>query len=446
MREEALRHPILVVDDEPDILDSLSIIFKSRDFSVITAASGREALERFSAEPVPVIVCDNSLPDTLGIDLLKEFRGILPEVQMIMVTGKGTIDMAVSAMKAGVFDFITKPVDPERLIQLVMKAGELYGALSDRRTLMEEVRRMTDQDIVGKHPSVMSLLRLINTVAPTDSTVLIEGESGTGKELVARLIHKRSRRSKGPFVPVDCGAIPEGLVESELFGHEKGAFTGAVSTKQGKFERASGGSLFLDEITNLPVSSQAKILRALQETVVERVGGHKPIPVNIRLVAATNVLLKEAVEEKNFREDLYYRLNIVKVKIPPLRERKSDILALCMHFIEKHRDRVGSPVNSISKEALKVLMEYSWPGNIRELENTMEHALIMAQSPQVMPHDLPPLEGGHGSVSRLDEAEKELLLKAIKDSGGNKYRAAKLLGIPRSSLYSKLKKFGLSDI
>lgn len=446
MNENTLDHSILLVDDEPDILDSLSIIFKSRKFKVITAASGKEAMERFSTEPVPVIVCDNSLPDTQGIDLLKEFRGILPEVQMIMVTGKGTIDIAVSAMKAGMFDFITKPVDPEHLVQLVRRAEQLYHALADRRTLMEEVQRMTDQEIIGKHPAVKSLLRLINTVSPTDSTVLIEGESGTGKELVARLVHKRSRRSKGPFVAVDCGAIPEGLVESELFGHEKGAFTGAVSTKQGKFERASGGSLFLDEITNLPVSSQSKLLRALQETFIERVGGQKQIPVNIRLIAATNVPLKDAVKEKIFREDLYYRLNIVKVTIPPLRERKSDILALCMHFIEKHKDKVESPVTGISKEALKLLMDYSWPGNIRELENTIEHALVMAQSKQIMPHDLPPLEGGQGAVSRLDQAEKELLIRAIRDCDGNKYRAAKLLGIPRSSLYSKLRKFGLTDI
>lgn len=446
MTEKRQNQPVLIVDDEPEILESLSLIFKSRGFRVVTAASGREAITSFSDEPLPVIVCDNSLPDTQGIELLSEFRDILPEVQMIMVTGKGTIDIAVSAMKAGVFDFITKPVDPEHLVQLVMRASQLYHALADRRSLMEEVQRMTDREIIGKHSSIKSLLRLISTVAPKDSTVLIEGESGTGKELVARLIHKRSKRAKGPFVTVDCGAIPEGLVESELFGHEKGAFTGATSSTQGKFERANRGTLFLDEITNLPLTSQSKLLRALQEKIVERVGGQRTIPVDIRLIAATNMSLQEAVRDRNFREDLYYRLNIVRVKIPPLRERKSDILPLCLHFIEKHREKADSRATGVSKEALKILMDYSWPGNVRELENTVEHALIMSNSSQIIPHDLPLLEGTQGPVSRLDEAERDLLVKAIRDAGGNKYRAAKMLGIPRSSLYSKLKKFGLTGL
>jgi DNA-binding NtrC family response regulator len=355
---------ILIVDDETDVLESLSIIFESKGFRVNTAASGAEALELFSSEPVPVIVCDNSLPDALGMDLLKEFRSILPEVQMLMVTGKGTIDIAVQAMKAGFFDFVTKPVDPEHLVQLVLRAKQLYDALTDRKSLQETVDRMTDEGMVGKHPSVTGLLRLIGNVAPTDSTVLIEGESGTGKELVARLIHKKSSRSGGPFIPVDCGAIPEGLVESELFGHEKGAFTGATSSKPGKFERAHKGTLFLDEITNLPLASQAKILRALQETVIERVGGQRPVPVNIRLVAATNSSLQEALKEKRFREDLYYRLNIVKLRIPPLRERKSDILLLCIHFIEKHNERIKGPATGISNEVLKIFMEHprNWNG------------------------------------------------------------------------------------
>jgi|Deesub1362A_J573_1020465.scaffolds.fasta_scaffold00027_21 DNA-binding NtrC family response regulator len=446
MKTELQQPTVLVIDDEPEILESLSIIFTSRGFRVLTAASGRESIEVFSREPAPVVVCDNSLPDIQGIDLLREFRNVLPEVQVIIVTGKGTIDIAVSAMKAGVFDFITKPVDPEYLIQLAIRAGQLYDALTEKKTLKEEVERMTEQYIIGRHPSMKNLLRLIYTVAPTDSTVLIEGESGTGKELVARLIHKKSHRSRGPFTAVDCGAIPEGLVESELFGYERGAFTGAVSTKMGKFERANKGTLFLDEITSLPLSSQAKLLRALQEKVIERLGGQKQIPVDIRLIAATNIDLHEAVVNKHFREDLYYRLNIIKIKIPPLRERKSDIAPLCLHFIKKHGAKINSAVKGISKEALKVMMEYSWPGNVRELENAIEHALIMAGSSQIMPHDLPPLDDGQMTLSKLDEAEKNLILKAIKEAGGNKYKAAKILGIPRSSLYSKLKKFGLSKI
>lgn len=444
-KDNTYENSVLIVDDEPEILESLSMIFESRDHRVTMATTGMEALEVFSRDPVPVIICDNSLPDANGIDLLSEFRAILPEVQMIMITGKGTIDIAVSAMKAGLFDFITKPVEPEHLVQLTLRARELYDAYTDRKALQDDVERMTGQAIVGKHPSIQSLLRLVHAVAPRDSTVLIEGESGTGKEIVARLIHNKSQRSGGPFVAVDSGAIPEGLVESELFGHEKGAFTGAVNSRIGKFERANGGTLFLDEITNLNLASQAKILRALQEMVIERVGGQREIPIKIRLIAATNSSLKDALKEHRFREDLYYRLNIVRVRIPPLRDRKSDILALAVHFIEKHRERTKSQATGISKETLKALMEYSWPGNVRELENTIEHAMIMAGSSHIMPHDLPLLEGMHGPVSRLDEAEKNLLLKALKDAGGNKYRAAKMLGIPRSSLYSKLKKFDMRD-
>lgn len=442
MKKE-VRQSVLLVDDEPDVLESLSLVLEIKKFHVLRAKSGREALEVFSKEPVPVIICDNSLPDVKGIELLRDFRHILPDVQMIMVTGKGTIDIAVAAMKAGVFDFISKPVSPEHLVQLVNRARELYDALAEKTTLKADFERITEKFIIGNHPSVQNMLRLIHTVAPTDSTVLIEGESGTGKELVARMIHMKSGRSKGHFVAVDCGAIPEGLVESELFGYEKGAFTGAASAKPGKFERAHRGTLFLDEIASLPMPSQAKLLRALQEKVIERLGGAKEIPVDIRLVAASNVGLQDAVHEKAFRDDLYYRLNIVKIKIPALRERKSDILALSMHFMEKHGPRVNSQVTGISKEALKAMTEYSWPGNVRELENAVEHALVLARSPLIMPHDLPDFEEGHTAASALDEAERALIVKAIKDAGNNKYQAAKLLGIPRSSLYSKLKKFGI---
>jgi DNA-binding NtrC family response regulator len=443
-RKSEYMRSVLIVDDEPEILESLSMIFESKGFRVVTAASGREAMEFFTNDSLPVVVCDNSLPDTHGIDLLRNFKSIAPEVQMIMVTGKGTIDIAVSAMKTGVFDFITKPVEPEYLVQLVIRAGQLHDALTAKNTLQEEMDRITEKEVIGKHPSVKKLLGLVHTVAPTDSTVLIEGESGTGKEVVARLIHRKSHFSRGPFVAVDCGAIPEGLVESELFGHEKGSFTGAVSSRNGKFERANSGTLFLDEITNLPILAQAKLLRALQEKAIERVGGQRQIPVNIRLIAASNVSLHEAVKEKRFREDLYYRLNIIKITVPPLRERKGDILLLALHFIEKHGEKTKNPVRGVSKEALRVLMEYSWPGNIRELENSIEHALIMARSAEIMPQDLPDFEPSSVSISRLDEAEKDLIQRALKDSGGNKYRAAKILGIPRSSLYSKLKKLGIS--
>jgi two-component system response regulator AtoC len=444
---ESKERAVLVVDDEKDVLESLALIFQSNGFKVNVAPTGSDAVECFSREPVPVVVCDNMLPDIQGISLLDQFRGTLPEVQMIMVTGKGTIDIAVQAMKAGVFDFITKPVDPEHLIQLALRANQLYEALADRRNLIEEMRRITDHDIVGKHASMKKLLRLVNTVARTESAVLIEGESGTGKELVARLIHKSSKRSGKNFVPVDCGAIPEGLVESELFGHEKGSFTGASHARQGKFERANRGTLFLDEIANLPLASQSKLLRALQEKSIERVGGRRPIPVDIRLIAASNAPLQDSVKENRFREDLFYRLNVVVLRIPPLRERKSDILELAMKFIEKHRDKTSSPVTGIGRRTLNILMEHSWPGNVRELENTIEHAMVMSQNNVILPQALPPLEvHAQGNLSvRLDDSEKGLILRAMKETGGNKYRAARRLGIARSSLYSKLKKYGITN-
>lgn len=445
-RESIGKDTVFIVDDEPEVLDSLSVLFTSLGYRVQTAASGAEAVVAFEKEPQPVVICDYSLPDAKGTDLLRKFREVSPEVQMIVLTGKGTIDIAVSAMKAGVFDFLTKPVDPGHLLELTKRAGQLYSALAENRSLKEEVRRISENLIVGQHPLIQNLYRLIHTVAPTDATVLVEGESGTGKELVARLIHKRSPRADSPFVAVDCGAIPESLLESELFGYERGAFTGATSRKHGRFERANGGTLFLDEVTSLPLSSQAKLLRVLQDKMIERLGGNKAVPIDVRLIAATNLDLDETVANNEFREDLYYRLNIVKIKIPPLRERASDIPVLAEHFIQKHRAKVNSHVFGISKEALKALMEHTWPGNVRELENAIEHSLIMAKDSTIMIHDLPPLSDTQKSFSRLDEAERSLLIKAIKDAGGNKYKAAKILGIPRSSLYSKLQKHGLTKI
>ncbi|MBI4823205.1 MAG: sigma-54-dependent Fis family transcriptional regulator [Nitrospirae bacterium] len=440
---------VLIVDDEPEILESVALICNLKGFKTLTADSGAKAIDVFSNEPTPVIVCDNVLPDIEGVELLKEFRQIFPEVQMIMITGKGTISVAVSAMKAGVFDFITKPFDPEYLIQLILRAGELCFALTEKNALKEEFEKTTSEEMIGSHLAMKKLLGVISVVSPTESTVLIEGESGTGKELVARLIHKRSPRGLMPFIPVDCGAIPEGLVESELFGHEKGAFTGALSQKIGRFQRAEGGTLFLDEIGSLPLSSQAKLLRALQEKVIERVGGQKLIPIDVRFIAATNISLYEAVKKKRFREDLYYRLNVIRLEVPPLRERLSDIPALSMHFVQKHRSKTNSIVTDISKEALKVMMQHPWHGNIRELENVIEHALIMARAETIMPHDISSLLKDEGEEvegsSKLDDMERAMLLRAIKEAGGNKYRAAKILGIQRSSLYSKLKKFGIAE-
>ena len=436
---------ILLVDDESFILGSLSGILNGQ-FDVTTAEKGTEAIDIFKSSHFPLVISDLMLPDISGLDIITQVKAISPESQAIMISGQGTIDVAVEAMKRGAFDFVTKPFNSEHMIQLSLKAFKLYESLTENKRLKETIKNLAPSEFLGEHPSVKKLLDMVKTVARTESTVLLEGESGTGKEIISRMIHKNSSRVSGPFVAVNCGALPDGLVESELFGHEKGAFTGAHERLIGRFERAQKGTLFLDEINTLPLTSQAKLLRVIEERYIERLASEKSIDVNRRLVAASSQILWDAVEKKSFREDLYYRLKVIDIKIAPVRERVNDIPLLALHFMKKHNNKIKSTATGISSEALKAMMGYSWPGNVRELENAIEHAFIIAKGPSIMPDDLPIFNHApaNDKYSTLAEAERSIVIKALKDAGGNKYKAAKVLGIPRTSLYSKIKKFELT--
>jgi DNA-binding NtrC family response regulator len=367
-----------------------------------------------------------------------------------MVSGKGTIDFAVEAMKIGAFDFLTKPYAPSHLLQILERARTYYESLVENKQLKGEIRRLKkNYEIIGVHPKIKRINEIIENIAPSDSTVLIQGKSGTGKELVARAIHNRSLRADGPFQAVNCGVFTETLIENELFGHEKGAYTGAVQRGIGRVESSDGGTLFLDEIDTMPLASQVKLLRVLEERSFLRIGGTKPIHVDFRLIAATNTDLHEAVTQKLFRDDLYYRLNVITVTLPDLSERISDIPLLVSYFVERYKS--GSKVTSLAPATMDLLIRYPWPGNVRELVNTIEYGMVMAKGSQMMPTDLP--EAIQGRLTEefpireslsLKETERDLIVRTLKECHGNKHLAAKTLRIPRSTLYSKIHKHGIS--
>lgn len=443
---------VLLVDDEPLVLDSLcQLVRKNGRYEVDTAESGTRARELAASGQYGVIITDLRLADGTGIELLKTVKESTPETQVILVSGKGTIDQAVEAMKMGAFDFITKPYSPTHLLQILDRARSYASSLIENRNLKDEIRRLKkNYDIVGTHPKIQRIRDIIDNIAPSDSTVLIQGTSGTGKELVARAIHNGSGRADGPFQAVNCGVFTETLIENELFGHEKGAYTGAVQRAIGRVEAADGGTLFLDEIDTMPPSSQVKLLRVIEERCFQRIGGTKTIHADFRLIAAANVDLQEAVAAKRFRDDLFYRLNVITIALPELRERVSDIPLLVKHFLERFPGSAKALV--VSAEAMDLLMGYSWPGNVRELVNAVEYAVVMAKGQQIQPSDLPetvqhrllvPQHQGRDSFS-LRETERELILKALKECNGNKHLAAKVLKIPRSTLYSKMQKHGIA--
>jgi len=444
---------VLLVDDEPLVLDSLSEIVRREDkYHTDLAENGEIALSKIQQGSYAVIITDLMLKDITGIDLLKTVKSQTPETQVIMVSGKGTIDFAVEAMKMGAFDFMTKPYSPLHLLQILDRACAYNSSLIENKLLRGEIRRLKkNYDIVGTHAKIKRIRDIIENIAPSNSTVLIQGKSGTGKELVARAIHNQSLRADAPFQAVNCGVFTETLIENELFGHEKGAYTGAVQRTIGRVEAAAGGTLFLDEIDTMPVSSQVKLLRVLEERSFQRIGGNRAIHVDFRLIAATNVDLKEAVSKKLFRDDLYYRLNVITVILPELSERTTDIPLLVNHFIEHYRGR--GKARSVSPDAKDILLKYSWPGNVRELVNAIEYAMVMAKGAMITPADLPenilshPGEKysvkTHESSLSLKDTEKDLILKTLKDCQGNKHLAAKTLRIPRSTLYSKLQKHGI---
>jgi DNA-binding NtrC family response regulator len=448
---------ILIVDDEVSVRDSLRMIFK-KDYQVIMAGSAEEAIIKVKSEEPDLIFLDIIMPEKDGMQALKEIRGMHPQIPVIMLTATKTLKTAVEAMKLGAYDYITKPFDVEELKLIAQKALESRDLRRENRRLQGEVEeRYHFDNIIGKSKEMRDIYATIRQIAEKNSTVLIHGESGTGKELVARAIHYNSHRKNKPFVAVNCAAIPETLIESELFGHEKGAFTDAQNRRIGHFELADQGTLFLDEVSELILPTQAKILRALQERDFVRVGGGKTISVDVRLISATNKNLEEMMARGAFRSDLFYRINVVPLTIPPLRKRKEDILLLAKHFLDKH---AGVGKKKISPEAMDILIAYDWPGNVRELENIIERIVVLTTSDTITPDDVPSslktesrveliklgvLDGRISFEDAEKEFERDIIIEALKKSNFVQTRAADLLGISRRILKYKMDKYSIAE-
>jgi two-component system, NtrC family, response regulator len=448
---------VLVVDDEKNYLIVLEDLLLDEGYKVLTASTAVEALDIVSRATVDTVLSDIKMPGMSGIELLERITDSDPDLPVILMTAFAEVDQAVDAMKKGALDHIQKPFDNSQVKRAVARGVEKRSLIKNIRHLEAELGCLWG-NIIGKSKAMERVFSIMKRVADTPTTVLVSGESGTGKELIARGIHKASGRNQAPFVSMNCGAIPENLLESELFGYEKGAFTGATSLKQGKFEFADGGTLFLDEVGEMSLSLQVKLLRVLQEHEFQRVGGNKDVRVDVRIIAATNKDLKEEVEAGNFRGDLFFRLNVVNIAVPPLRERLSDIPFLVAHFLNKFGERLGRSLQSVDPEAMSGLYRYSWPGNVRELENVVERALVMCKGRTLTPEDLPPeirespeIEGGldnllsweKGLADTLDALEERMIRHALKKAGNVQAQAAKTLGVSRSNLQYKMKKYGL---
>ena len=456
---------ILIVDDEAR-MQRLFEINLGPKYEVMTAGDGEQALEVVKSRDVALLITDLKMPGMNGMTLLQEAQRIYPDLPVIIMTAYGTVEGAVQAMKEGAVDYILKPIKMEEMEILIEKTLSVRRLQDENRSLRQELQSLYGPTrIVGNHPAIQRVIQLISQVAGTKATVLVQGESGTGKEIVARAIHYQSDRASKPFVVINCAAIPGNLLESELFGHEKGAFTGAIKTKRGRLELADQGTLFLDEIGEMPKELQVKILRVLEEQKFQRVGGTEDVEVDNRIIAATNKDLKQEVEAGIFRDDLFYRLNVITISIPPLRERKEDIPSLVDHFLEKHRKVFKSRVAGVSDGALQLLTEYSWPGNVRELENTLVRAMILCGSEFIEPGDLPEELGREeikeGMKLPFDreglkqmkkeaqqkakgEIEKRFIIEALKQGGGNVMRSAELVGMDRRQFQNLLRKYGIS--
>jgi DNA-binding NtrC family response regulator len=442
---------ILVVDDEAPIRDVISKgLSQMGGYNVEVAQNGLEAIEKIEKDVFDLVLTDLKMPEMNGLELLKTIKGIRPEVMVILMTAYGSIETAVEAMKIGANDYITKPIDLNELLIHISKVQKESLLLKENRLLRMEVRKKFEyHNIIGKSKKMQEIFSLIEKVALGTSTVTIYGGSGTGKELVAKAIHYNSPRSDRPFIPFNCGAIPETLVESELFGHTQGAFTGAVQAKKGLFEEASGGTLFLDEISTILPSVQVKLLRVLQEKEVMRVGSTERTKIDVRMIAATNENLEENVKKGKFREDLFYRLHVFPIFLPDLKDRKEDIPLLAYHFLELYSKEAKKEIRGISKEAIKLLLEYHWPGNVRELENTIERAVIMTDQDYLLPNDFPKdlMEGISEMIRRgvkdrksLDDIKSEYIKEILKEVGGNKRTAAEILRVNPRTLYRFEKK------
>ncbi|HUA52963.1 MAG TPA: sigma-54 dependent transcriptional regulator [Candidatus Sulfotelmatobacter sp.] len=454
-----MQHSVLLVDDEPKMRDVLSTALEGFGYRSLPAANGEAALDLLEHEDIDLVLTDLRMPAMGGLDLLSAVKRRDPNLPVVLMTAYGSVKDAVQAMKEGAFDFVVKPFEIDELAAVLGNALKLHDALRDNQRLRAELEgRYSFTNLIGSSPAFRAVIAAIGEVCESKATVLVTGESGTGKEMVARAIHFNSSRKAGPFVAINCAAIPEGLLESELFGHVKGAFTGAVANRSGRFAQAHGGTLFLDEIGDMPIATQAKILRVLQERSFEPVGSTQTREVDVRLLAATNKDLQAEVRERRFREDLYYRLNVFPIALPPLRERIEDIPALAEHFVEQIGANIGKRLSGFTPAAIKAMSDYDWPGNIRELQNCIERSIIVAKNPLVDVADLPPylfrqreerIEGGR-IPSALDEEleriERRFIVAALQKTHGIQVKAAEMLGITERSLWHRIKKLGIQII
>jgi DNA-binding NtrC family response regulator len=439
---------ILIVDDEYSVRDSLSSWFRKDGHMVEVAENANEALRSMQEHEFDVMLVDIKMPGMDGLELQARIHEIDPAVAVIMITAFASVETAVQALKQGAFDYVTKPIDPDELSHLVKRALEQRRLAAENVQLRDTIEGLVAVDtIVGDSPPMQRVMELVQHVAATDATVLIRGESGTGKELVARAVHANSRRRYFPIVPVNCGALPKDLLESELFGHERGAFTGAQHRRKGKIEMADGGTLFLDEVGAISAKMQVDLLRVLEAKELTRIGGSRPIKVDFRVICATNDDLEQLIEEGMFREDFYYRINVFTIDVPPLRERNSDIALLARHFVERFANQMDKRMTGIDDEAMELLTTYRWPGNVRELMNAIERAMVVGKPPLIRPEDLPVrrarVSGGAGGVS-LAEVERRHIEDVLESTGWNITRTAEILAIDRVTVYNKIKKYGLS--
>ena len=455
---------VLVVEDDIDLRRTISESLESEGFAAAQSPDATDAIERLKAFAYDAVVIDLHLPDASGMDVLDEAVSRYPEIRAVVITGFGGVTEAVSAMKRGAVDFLIKPFQLTQLARVIQAAVDQRRLREENAELRAQLRdRFRFDNIIGRDSTMQQLFSTLELVAPMNSTVLIQGETGTGKELIARTIHHHSSRAEQKFVAFNSAAIPESLAEAELFGHVKGAFTGAISSRVGRFELAHRGTLFIDEVASMSLPLQSKLLRAIQEREVERVGDSKPMKVDIRIVAATNTDLRQMVKEGSFREDLYYRLNVIPVRLPPLRARKEDVPLLAHHFVKKSCQENGIAVKPISQEALRVLMAYDWPGNIRQFENAIEHAVAMSLTaseigPDSLPEEVRTKSGpavvptvsipdeGINFTNVVSQLERELILRCLEKTGGNKRQAARLLNLSRTTFIDKLQRLNVAEV
>ena len=450
------RFHILVVDDEPAQREMISGFLKKQAFDVVVAENGAKALELFRHDSIDLILTDQRMPHLSGLDLLQAVRAINPETPVILMTAFGSIEAAVSAIQGGATDYLTKPLNLDELLYRIRQVSDRYRIIAENRELREALgERHRIEGIIGESGQMLEVLSLVRRVAPSEATVLIRGESGTGKELIAKAIHFASSRASGPLVKVNCAALPETLLESELFGHEKGAFTGALTSRQGRFELADGGTIFLDEIGDLPLHLQAKLLRVLQEREYEKVGSSRPVGVNVRILAASHRPLEALLKAGQLREDLYYRLNVVPIFLPPLRERRSDLSLLIEHFLRRFAEKNGKTIRGLTPEGRDILLRYDYPGNVRELENIIERAVVLTRDDVIASGDLPltvqePEMGADRDpqtnlTAAVEALERRMIRDALAKSDGVQTRAAELLGMGERALRYKLIKYGFRE-